>query len=310
MKSSLSVIILTYNEQLHLARCIRSLLPIASKIFVIDSYSTDQTVAIAQELGATVLQNPWKNYATQFQWALDNCPIHTDWVMRMDADEYVLDALAKEISQKLPTLDKAVGGILLKRRLYFMNRWIRHGGYYPIKLLRIWRVGVGRIEQRWMDEHIVLSSGEITEFKHDIVDDNLQNLSWWTAKHNHYATREAVDLLNKRHHFFKEDTAIQSSQQQSQRKRWAKDHLYARSPLFIRAFAYFCFRYFIQLGFLDGRPGLIWHALQGLWYRFLVDAKIAQINYVARQEGKSIAAVIEQHFGVQVQERAATDQHL
>ncbi len=307
MKNNISIVVLTYNEQLHIERCIKSLLPISSEIFVIDSFSTDQTVAIAERLGAKVFQNTWKNYATQFQWALDNCPIHTDWVMRMDADEYVTEALAEEIKQRLPLLEPSIGGILLKRRVYFMDRWIRHGGYYPIKLLRIWRNGLGRIEQRWMDEHIVLSSGEITEFKHDIVDYNLQNLTWWTSKHNSYATREAVDLLNKKHHFFQEDTAIQSSQQQSQRKRWAKDNLYARSPLFIRAFAYFCFRYFIQLGFLDGKPGLIWHVLQGLWYRFLVDAKIAQISFIAQQEGSSIQAVIEEHFGVQVRRPGAPD---
>lgn len=298
LETSISVIILTHNEQLHIERCIKSLLPIASEIFVIDSFSTDQTTSIAEQLGAKVFQNAWKNYATQFQWALDNCPIQTDWVMRMDADEYITDALAEEIQQQLPQLARSTGGILLKRRVYFMDRWIRYGGYYPTKLLRIWRNGKGRIEQRWMDEHIVLSSGEMVEFKHDIVDYNLQNLSWWTTKHNQYASREAVDLLNKKHHFFQEDHSIKSSRQQSQRKRWAKDNLYAQSPLFLRAIVYFFFRYFLQLGFLDGKAGLIWHGLQGLWYRFLVDAKIAQIQFLARQEGKTIKAVIEQHFGI------------
>jgi glycosyltransferase involved in cell wall biosynthesis len=295
---TVTVIILTFNEQMHLERCIQSCLPFAQEILVIDSFSTDQTLAIAERLGAKVYQNPFVNQAIQFQWALDNCPTTGDWLMRMDADEYVTPELATEILTRLAAVPNDTTGIFLKRQVHFMGRWIRHGGYYPTKLLRIWRTGIGSIEQRWMDEHIRLSEGKSLEFQYDIIDDNLQNLTWWTQKHNSYATREAVDLLNKKHNIFKEDSIHKqlNSKQQNEKKRWYKDNIYVSAPPFLRAFAYFIFRFFFQLGFLDGRPGVIWHFLQAFWYRFLVDAKITQIEYLAKTTNRTIREVLEQDF--------------
>ena len=104
MKQDISVIILTYNEELHIERCIKSLLPVVKEIFIIDSFSTDKTVEIAEKLGAKVYQNTWINYALQFQWGLDNCPISTEWVMRMDSDEYILPELQNEISNKIQNI--------------------------------------------------------------------------------------------------------------------------------------------------------------------------------------------------------------
>lgn len=298
MKKNCAVIILTKDEEKHLRRTLSSIQSFASEIYIIDSQSTDKTVEIAEEFGANVFQNKWINYATQFQWALDNCPIKSDWIMRMDADEYVTPELAEEIAIRLDTLNMDVTGVVLKRQVHFMGKWIRRGGYYPIKLLRIWRKGFGEIERKWMDEHIILSSGSTVEFDHDIVDANLNTLSWWTEKHNVYATREAIDLLNRKHNIF-EETAIETgaaAKEQAGRKRWLKENLYAKAPLFMRAFLYFNFRYWIQLGFLDGRRGLVWHFLQGFWYRFLVDAKIFQIESRAKERGCSIREIIEDDF--------------
>jgi glycosyltransferase involved in cell wall biosynthesis len=294
----ITVVVLTYNESKHLRRCLDSCHRFTDQLIVVDSFSTDDTQEIAESLGASFYQNPFVNQAVQFQWALDNCPITTPWVMRLDADEYVTPELAAEIKKKLAALDENTTGIILKRQVHFMDRWIKHGGYYPTKLLRIWRNGVGAIEQRWMDEHIKLSYGQTIEFDHDIVDHNLNNLTWWTEKHNHYATREAVDLLNKKYDLFREDSINKqlASKQQDEKKRWYKDNLYVRAPLFLRAFLYFGFRYFFQLGFLDGRPGLIWHFLQGCWYRFLVDAKITQIEYKAKKEHKTIREILEKDY--------------
>lgn len=291
-----SVLILTHNEHLHLERCINSLQSFAKEVFVVDSYSTDSTVQIAERLGAKVFQNAWINYAIQYQWGLDNCPISTEWIMRMDADEYVTPELAEEILYRLPYMDTSISGVIVNRRVYFMDKWIKHGGYYPIKLLRIWRNGFGTIEQRWMDEHIKLKEGFTLGFENDIVDHNLNNLSWWTDKHNSYATREAIDLLNKKYNIFSQDSIDTSSKEQGAIKRWYKDNLYARSPLFLRSLLYFFYRYFLQFGFLDGKEGLIWHTLQGLWYRFLVDAKITQIEYLSYKEGLTIKEVLETHY--------------
>ncbi|OIN60794.1 glycosyltransferase family 2 protein [Arsenicibacter rosenii] len=289
--TDLSVIILTFNEEKHIGRCLKSLLPFTDKIFIVDSFSTDRTVEIARSLGAVVVQNPWVTYATQFNFGIDNLPFQTTWILRMDADEYITSELAQEIQQKLPGLPDDVSGIYIKRRVLFMDRWIKHGGYYPIWLMRFWRRGQGICEQTWMDEHIKLTRGRPVRFDHDVVDHNLNNLTWWTQKHNNYAIREVIDLLNIKYNFTDaervEPRLIGGTRDEMKRYLKVK---YASLPLFTRPFMYFFYRYFIGLGFLDGRRGLVWHFLQGLWYRFLVDAKMLEVY---RHAGHNKEAIIE-----------------
>ncbi len=288
--ADISVVILTHNEQQHIERCLKSLLAITPHLFVVDSFSTDNTVAIAQKLGAVVVQNEWVSYAFQFNFGLRNNPFQTTWVMRMDADEYVLPELAREINAKIPDLSPGTSGVFLKRRVIFMDQWIKRGGYYPIWLLRIWRSGSGTCEELWMDEHIKLSSGTVVNFENDIVDHNLNNLTWWTQKHNNYAIREVIDLLDVKYNFAQVDAvAPRFWGTQEQRKRYLKIK-YASLPLFTRPILYFLYRYFIKLGIFDGRKGLIWHFLQGLWYRFLVDAKLFEVYLRA---GKDKDQIIE-----------------
>jgi glycosyltransferase involved in cell wall biosynthesis len=297
--SSISILILTFNEEKHIKRCIESLLPISNNIFIVDSFSQDATVEIAKSLGAKVYQNIWTNYAKQYQWGLDNCPIETEWVMRMDSDEFILPELAIEINAKINGLGNSTSGVFIKRRVNFMGRWIKHGSYYPIWLLRIWRYKEGKIEERWMDEHIKLSSGTTIQFENDLVDDNKNNLTWWTNKHNNYATREAVDILNTIYSFKCYDEVEPNLfGTQEQRKRKLK-YFYAYMPLFLRPFIYFIWRYFIKLGFLDGKQGLVWHFLQGFWYRFLVDAKINEIYSKVGKDKENIQKVLKDDYGIE-----------
>ncbi|MFN4144379.1 MAG: glycosyltransferase family 2 protein [Runella sp.] len=297
---SLSVIILTHNEQKHIERCLRSLLVFTDKIFIVDSGSTDQTVAIAESLGAKVVYHAWTTYATQFNFGIAHTPFDTDWLMRIDADEYILPELAEEIKQKLDTLPTDVSGVYVKRRVIFMNQWIKRGGYYPTWLLRIWRRGQGICEELWMDEHIKLSQGRTLHFENDLVDHNLNNLTWWTQKHNLYAIREVIDLLDIKYNFSESERVIPSLLgTQEQRKRFLKQK-YASLPLFTRPFGYFLYRYFIKFGFLDGIKGLMWHFLQGLWYRFLVDAKIYEIYHRVGKDKQAIAQFILEEYGKDV----------
>jgi glycosyltransferase involved in cell wall biosynthesis len=299
-KPDLTVVILTFNEELHIRRAIDSANLIAKEVIIVDSFSTDKTIPIAKELNARVLQNPFVNQAQQFQWAMENGQINTSWTMRMDADEYLTPKLVEEIRDRIPKLPSEITGIVLKRQVHFMGQWIKHGGYYPIHLLRIWRTGCAIMEQKWMDEHTVLTSGSSIVFKHDFVDENLNSLTWWTAKHNDYATREAIDILSRQYNLGKNKSTDSPNKiaQQSGAKRWYKDNLYLRMPLFIRAFLYFQFRYWFKLGILDGKKGLVWHFLQGFWYRFLVDAKIFQIVWVSRKTNRPIDQVIMEDYNV------------
>ncbi|MDB5653469.1 MAG: putative Glycosyl transferase, group 2 family protein [Tardiphaga sp.] len=277
---TLAIIILTHNEALHLERALGYVSGIANEICVVDSFSTDSTLDIARSHGAVVLQNPFVNQAKQFQWALDNAPITSDWIMRLDADEIIEPDLAAEIAARLPSLPADVVGINLKRKHIFMGRWIRHGGRYPLLLLRIWRRGYGHIEDRWMDEHMIVHGGRTVTFDGGFADHNLNDLTFFTDKHNKYATREAIEVLNQRLHFMPQDRALSGagSSRQAARKRAVKEQLYNRIPFLLSALGYFLFRYLLQLGFLDGKEGLIYHVLQGFWYRFLVAAKIEELS--------------------------------
>jgi len=283
-KANIAVIILTYNEMLHLPRALQHIESFAREVFVVDSYSTDGTVEFARTHGATVLQHPFENQARQFQWALDNAPVTTDWVMRLDADEVVEADLASEIVESLPLLTPDVAGVNLHRKTIFQGKFIRWGGRYPLTMLRIWRRGKARIEDRWMDEHIYLTEGRPVSFRGGFADRNLEDLTHFTEKHNQYASREALDVLNRRLRLFDEQPGLtaETTSRQAGIKRFLKESVYNRIPFEISALAYFLFRYVARLGFLDGRRGLIYHVLQGFWYRFLVGAKLRELEAAVR----------------------------
>lgn len=277
---SIAVVILTYNEERHISRALASVAGFAIEKFVIDSFSTDRTADLARAHGAVVLQNKFINYAKQFQWALDHAPITASWIMRLDADEIIEADLAARIRDELPHLPDDVVGINLKRKHIFMGRWIRHGGRYPLVLLRIWRRGHGRIEDRWMDEHMVVWGGRTVTFEGGFLDHNLNDLTFFTDKHNRYATREAVDVINQRRNLFPRDDGLtaEATSWQAAAKRLVKEKVYNRIPYQISVPAYFLYRLIFQLGFLDGKEGLVYHGLQSLWYRFLVGAKVEELE--------------------------------
>ncbi|TVR84815.1 MAG: glycosyltransferase family 2 protein [Rhodospirillales bacterium] len=266
--TGLSILVLTRDEEANLPVLLASAEGLGAAFVIVDSGSTDRTVAIAEAAGCRVVYHPWETYAAQLNWAIEHAGITTPWVMRMDADERFTPELVAEMRGMLAMLPDAVTGLLVKRQVWFWGRWIRHGGYYPIWLLRVWRSGRARCEQRWMDEHMVVDGGEVRRFSHDIIDENHKGLTFWTDKHNRYADREVRDILSG------ETAGGGELAGQAGRTRWLKGNVYLRAPMFLRAFLYWFYRYVLRLGFLDGRAGLVFHFLQGFWYRFLVDAKL------------------------------------
>ena len=296
----LSVIILTYNEEIHIRRCLDNINSIAKDIFIIDSYSTDRTLDIAQKYeNVKILQHQWPgNQATQFNWALTHLSINTQWVLRLDADEYLLPELIAELREKLPLLPIDVNGIIFNRRHIFMDKWMKRG-IYPVKLLRVFRYGKGMCEQRLMDEHIQLTEGRTVEFEHDFCDHNLNNLSWFCHKHVNYAIREAVDLLDIELDLTGAAESDENKQisKQAQKKRMKK-HQYVKQPLFWRAFAYFCYRYFVKGACLDGKEGFLWTFLQGWWYRTLVDAKVFEIKRACGNDKEKIRQHLKMVYGI------------
>lgn len=300
----LTIVILTFNEEKHLARCIASVQAVATNVVVVDCSSTDATLDIARARGARVLQHAWVNHAAQFNWALTQLGADTEWVLRIDADEVLTPALIEEIRTRLPGIGPEIDGVYWGRRMTFQGRLIRHGGVFPVRVLRLFRHGRGQCENRWMDEHIKVA-GPTVDFAGEMIDDNLNSLTWWTDKHNRYASREAVDLLNLEYRFMPHDTvASLRGGKQAGVKRWLKERVYARLPGGFRAFAYFFYRYVLRLGFLDGQAGTAFHFLQGFWYRYLVDAKVVEVKRYMREHRVGVVEAIERVLGVQLGEGA------
>ena len=297
----ISVIILTLNEELHIRRCIENVRSIAKQIFVVDCFSTDRTLEIAKQYNnVIILQNKWVTYATQFNWALEHAPIQTEWVLRLDADEYLTPELKLELEEKIPSLSNKYTGIVLPLRRVFLGKTIRRG-MPQIKLLRLFRYGKAVSEIRLMDEHIQLIDGKTIEFKYEFADDNLNNLSWWSQKHIGYAIREAVDLLDIEFNLTgvaEADAHKQISAQALQKR--MKKHQYAKQPLFWRSFAYFCYRYFFKLGFTEGKEGFLWHFLQGWWYRTLVDAKIFEIKRACGNDVEKMKNYLNDNYQIKI----------
>ena len=282
--NDITAIILTYNEEKHIERCIQSIKKYSDNIYIIDSYSTDNTIQLCKSLNVNILQNKFINQSKQFAWALDNINFKTEWILRLDADEYFEDNLIIEIKNRLPKVTKDIVGINLKRKHIFMNKWIKFGGRYPLILLRLWRNGHGYIEDRWMDEHIMVEGGKTITFKNNFCDHNLNNLSFFTKKHDWYAGREVIDILlakmkikNDKKNLNTKNTSFSASL-----KRYLKENFYNRLPIGLGPLLYFIYRYIFLLGFLDGKVGLIYHFLQGFWYRFLVESKLIEYKKVIK----------------------------
>lgn len=280
MKKSIAAIVLTKNEEKHIVRCLESIRDVCDDIVVVDCFSDDRTVKLAEGLGARVVQHPWKNYATQLNYGIHQCGITADWIWRIDADEYIEGGLGQAVNDFIQTAPDDVNGIYVRKRIDFMGRPLLHGGWYPSYHLKVFRRGHGDCENRWMDEHIRLFDGRsITIEQGNQVDANLNDLTWWMDKHNGYATREMVDMLLMEYglDIVEEEVKPKFFGTEEQRKRWLKIK-YIKAPLFVRPFINFTIRYILKAGFLDGKEGLVWHMLQGFAYRFLVDAKIFELK--------------------------------
>lgn len=299
-KLPVAVIILTKDEERHIERCVRNVLQISDEVYVVDSESTDRTCEIAERFGATVVEHPWPgNQAEQFNWALDNLPVRAEWILRLDADEYLLPELVEELREKLPAMPEDVSALSLSRARCFCGRVLRHGIVNNIRIVRIFRKGKARYERRIMDEHLTILDGRTVEMKHQFIDDNRLPLGEFVTKHNQYASREAALLLDAEYGLSDHVAQAGGHGAEVERKR-AQKARYARMPLFWRAFAYFIYRYIVKLGFLDGREGFLWDFLQGWWYRTLVDAKVLEIKRKSGEDREKIIEILSREYGIKL----------
>lgn len=297
----ITAIILTYNEEIHIRRCLENVNQFAQKVYVIDCFSKDRTAEIAKELGAEVVKHAWPgNQAEQFNWALDNLPIATEWVLRLDADEYLSPELTEEIRAKLPGLPPEVGALEFPLGRYFMNRRLRHGIVNGITMVRMFRRGCCRYEQRLMDEHLQILNGRTLTLTHPFYDHSLMPLSDFIAKHNGYADREAALLLAEKYRPQSAEADKAEGLTDAVAAKRRQKSLYGRLPLFWRSTAYFLYRYIVRLGFLDGKEGFLWDFLQGWWYRTLVDAKVMEVERACAADPGRIRAFLAERYGIRL----------
>ena len=273
--NDITAVILTKNEEKNIVRCIDSVKELADRIVVVDSGSTDDTVNKAIQLGAEVFTHPFKHYADQFNWALDNTGITTTWVYRIDADEAMTPELRTEVLRECREHNNDdVNGFLMKHKICFLNKFLTHGGTYPFIKMTVFKSKHARFDDRAMGEHVVLDSGEIRSFKNDCIHYDFKDLTAFIDKHNGDSTREAEDHLSA-------GSGIDSAElyEQARKTRKLRDGLYYRLPPFFRAKLYYWYRYYIRLGFLDGKPGKIYALIQAYFYRVMVDAKIYEAEH-------------------------------
>ncbi len=278
MTSSLTIIILTFNEESNIPDLMQNLSGIKAPVFVVDSFSKDATISLIEQAEWKYLQHPFGNYSMQRNWAQANNPYQTEWVLHLDADERLTPELIQWINTSFNPDDINTDGYMFGRRAIFMGQWIKsHYNYH----LRLYRASKGSCEEKAYDQHFIVKGKTQLIKKADMTSKVCDTLDEFIQKHNKWATLEANDILANA-----ADGEVNPELKGSpiERTRWLKNNLFQKLPLFVRSFVYFFYRYFIQFGFLDGTRGLIFHVLQAFWFRFLVDAKVYEKKHLQNKK--------------------------
>lgn len=265
--ADITAIILTKNEENNIGDCIESIKSVVKRIVVIDSFSSDDTVNIACNLGAEVFQHKFENYANQYMYGVDIADVRTVWTLRIDADERLTHESASELEKICnDNMNSDVAGVNLRFKKNFLGKDLYHGGVYPWKKMNCYKTKQGYIENRFMDEHIVLLSGKVLDMKNDCLHLDFKTIEYWINKHNWYSSRETVDYFN----------SLENKADKSKLNliTWIKMNIYYKLPLGFRAHIYYIYIYYFRLAFLDGKEGKIYAFLRAYWYRYLVDIKI------------------------------------
>ncbi|MCX5706531.1 MAG: glycosyltransferase family 2 protein [Candidatus Omnitrophica bacterium] len=277
MKINISAIVLTFNEEKSIEDCLKSIYNLVDEVIVVDSYSTDKTVEISKYFTDKVFEHHFENFSQQRRWAQESLPLRNEWVFHLDADERVSPELASELKELFRPKPKA-DGLMIPRRTIFMGKWIKHGGHYPVYHTRIFKKHKGRCEDRLYDQHFCVD-GHIEELNGDIINIITPDISTFISRHRKWAVFEASQA------FYQQGIGIEPNVQGNkiEYRRWLRARYYDL-PIFLRPCIYFIYRFFVRLGFLDGKEGFVFHFLQGFWFRFLVDVNIFKLRIKAQKK--------------------------
>lgn len=279
MNTPYSFIILTYNEDVHLPRLLQSIAGLNAPVFILDSGSTDRTIEVGKGFGAVFMQHPFENHPKQWDFALKNFPVQTPWVICLDADQVVTPELKHNLINFREDDHTGIDGIYFNRKNFFKGKWIKHGGYYPFYLLKMIRFGVGYSDINENMDHRFVVHGKTTIWKDGyLLEENLKenNIGFWIDKHNRYSDLVAQEEVERMALARAQTVKPDFWGSPDERTAWRKQ-LWWKLPRYVRPLLYFTQRMIFQLGILDGRTGIIFHFLQGFWFRLIVDIKIDEI---------------------------------
>jgi len=273
---NLSVIVLTFNEEVNIEACLSSVVGWAHDVFMVDSYSTDRTLEIVASLGAKVYQHGWDHIADQRNWALANLPLSTEWILFVDADERVPPGLCVEIERAIVEAGPNLAAFAVRQEFYFLGQPLRHvhTASAQIRLVRRGRAIWQRTEGT--DERCVVD-GDIALLANRLIHLDRKGLSGWIIKHDWYATERAKDIIAEK----RISPPLGHGQHTEIHVHWyarLKWFLRQKFPIMLRPFAYFVYTYVFKLGFLDGRAGFAYAFLHELWFYMMVNWKVREMK--------------------------------
>lgn len=276
-KAPLSLIILTYNEAANIRVCLESVKDFANEIFIVDSYSTDETLEVAGQYTQKIYQNPWTHYAGQRQWALANLPLANDWIFFLDADERFTPAFQEELRRKVreEISNPRLGGYYVPRRFFFLGGEIKWGGCKgSCKELRLCNRHHLTIGERAGHE-MYISDLEVGYLTEPMIHEDHKPLFDWIARHNQYSTLNAEYLwaLTQGKKSFATSLDREVRDVRLYWKEKFREHIWHKLPIGFRPTILFIINYFFRLGFLDGMPGFLYSFFHDVWYPLLIDAK-------------------------------------
>lgn len=291
---SLSVVIITLNEEANLVRTLQSV-PWADEIIVVDSGSTDRTLAVARTFQARVFVETWKGFAGQKNSALHKAT--GDWILSLDADEEVEPELGEEIRQVLAD-NPTAAGYWIPRKNFFLGRWIRHGGFYPDPKLRLFRRGAGSFEKRLVHEDIRLR-GDTGKLKNHLLHHAYPTLESYLEHMNRYSSLGAEMVLAEKHKRDPRSRAVKNPEATDESAKvlenlnaeWkavrgdlerSDGYRFSVFNILLRPQLTFFYNYFLRGGFLDGREGFLLH----LYHANYVSWKYAKAWERDRQQAK------------------------
>ncbi|MEM7794478.1 MAG: glycosyltransferase family 2 protein [Cyanobacteria bacterium P01_C01_bin.118] len=305
-KIPVSVLIPAKNEEANLPACLESVAQ-ADEVFVVDSHSEDRSVEIAESYGAHVVQFDFNGrWPKKKNWSLDNLPFRNEWVLIVDCDERITLELWTEMAEIIAASE--VDGCYLNRRVYFLGKWIRHGGKYPDWNMRFFRHAKGRYENlnteeiqntgdNEVHEHVVIEGGNVGYLKNDMLHIDFRDLFHWLARHNRYSNWEARVYYNLLTGMGDDGTIGANLFGDSvQRKRFLKK-IWVRLPF--KPFLRFVLFYFVRLGFLDGYPGYVYGRLLSQ-YEYQIGVKLYELQF-----GGSLNIAEKENEKTQEQAKAA-----